>query len=538
MHKRFVVGFVVVLLVGYAYSGPRVGRRPPTTVAQTLVPRLPIKRALPHVVNGQSEDLGKTDLGAGEPYMVRDDLQAAQGALGPCVRSSLTYLAQLSDMHIFDEESPARWYQVRWAAGNLYRYQEAYTAQVLDAMVRTINRFHTHHVARPLDFAVVTGDVIDNAQRNELDWFVQVMDGKWVHPDSGADDDPIAGVGKRRYGNDPSDGFQAAGLVVPWYVTAGNHDTLYEGIFANDNVVGSPTRDRAHFAVDYTDLDQSAAAALGVHYFVPRPCEYYTARARSIVSDRRRRMVRGLDEFMKAHLDSPSEPVGHGFTKKNVKAKSGYYVAKPVAGVPLRLIGLDTTPDRGSEGKLSKEQLERLERDLQRAERAGALVVVISHHPSANLVSPWSTRLRKVLWSSPNVVLHLAGHTHRHGVVARRPVGAEPGVGYWEVITASLIDWPQQQRLVEIVDRGDGTGEIFATVVDYQIGSDSLIEDSRFYAIYGKQVPTSAVTPGADSQLRDRNVTLRFAMPVGVQANLATLPRKPVESLTFEQGRR
>ena len=41
-----------------------------------------------------------------------------------------------------------------------------------------------------------------------------------------------------------------------------------------------------------------------------------------------------------------------------------------------------------------------------------------------------------------------------------------PG-GFWEINTASHVDWPQQARTVEIVDNRNGTLSIFGTIVDH-----------------------------------------------------------------------
>ena len=466
--------------------------------------------------------------------MVRDDLDVARLSTGSVRRSSLSYIAQISDPHVFDEETPARWFEVAWASGTVFRYQEAYTAQVLDAMVRTINGFHHNYSVRPIDFALMSGDAVNNTQRNELDWFMQVMDGRRVHPDSGADDDPVPGDGSRLYGNDPSDPFVAEGLAMPWFANAGNHDLLPEGNFNTRAFVGDPTRDSARFAVAHELVPQDPAKALAVQWFVPHPRTFASARKKTSVADPQRRFLHGLSEFMEAHLQSTSKPYGHGFTKNNVKVKSGYYVVNPQGvNVPLRIIALDTSAKRGTQGLLSTKQLKRLKDDLAVAEGDNVLVLIASHHSSAHLLPPWSTRLRNVLNASPNVIAHIAGHSHRHNVRARRPHNASAGQGYWEIEAASIIDFPQQARLLEIVDRGDGTGELFATVIDYQIEPGSLIEDSRFYSLYGRQAPLALGLPGGGSDRSDRNVVLRFRIPAGVRARLASMPAKPVESLTF-----
>jgi len=67
----------------------------------------------------------------------------------------------------------------------------------------------------------------------------------------------------------------------------------------------------------------------------------------------------------------------------------------------------------------------------------------------------------------PNVVLWVNGHTHVNGITgyARSSDAAVPG-GFFEVTTASLIDWPQQARLVEVLDNANGTLSVFCTIVD------------------------------------------------------------------------
>lgn len=42
------------------------------------------------------------------------------------------------------------------------------------------------------------------------------------------------------------------------------------------------------------------------------------------------------------------------------------------------------------------------------------------------------------------------------------------GRGFWEITTASCIDFPQQQQTVEIVDNRDGTLSLVTTVIDHR----------------------------------------------------------------------
>jgi hypothetical protein len=62
-----------------------------------------------------------------------------------------------------------------------------------------------------------------------------------------------------------------------------------------------------------------------------------------------------------------------------------------------------------------------------------------------------------------NVFLWLAGHSHRNRIThhggSRR--------GFWQIETASLIDWPQQGRIVEIFQSSPGEISIATTMVDH-----------------------------------------------------------------------
>ncbi|MGC5189034.1 hypothetical protein ACPXBB_25885, partial [Escherichia coli] len=63
----------------------------------------------------------------------------------------------------------------------------------------------------------------------------------------------------------------------------------------------------------------------------------------------------------------------------------------------------------------------------------------------------------------PVVIGWLNGHTHLNQILAHTGSAG----GFWEITTASCIDFPQQQQVVEIVDNRDGTLSLFTTVVDH-----------------------------------------------------------------------
>jgi hypothetical protein len=71
--------------------------------------------------------------------------------------------------------------------------------------------------------------------------------------------------------------------------------------------------------------------------------------------------------------------------------------------------------------------------------------------------------VRALLAGTPNVIAYVAGHTHENDVSFNR---GRRGRGFWEINTASHVDWPQQSRLIEIMDNGDGTLSLFGTLLD------------------------------------------------------------------------
>jgi uncharacterized repeat protein (TIGR01451 family) len=64
----------------------------------------------------------------------------------------------------------------------------------------------------------------------------------------------------------------------------------------------------------------------------------------------------------------------------------------------------------------------------------------------------------------PNVVAYVPGHTHEHQLT---PFVRSDGTTWWEINTSAVIDYPNQSRLIELMDNRDGTLSIFNTVVDH-----------------------------------------------------------------------
>src|SRR5258706_8642933 len=147
-------------------------------------------------------------------------------------RHSLAYFVHLSDTQFVDDESPTRLALVESpdTSGGI-RPQEAYLARAISAMNRTLAALQRS--ARPYLFGVFAGDCADSAQFNELQWFMQTMNGERLEIDSGADDDPVPGAD-----NDPKDPFTATAFPAPWYYIPCNHDLEVVGV----NTVTDTTR--------------------------------------------------------------------------------------------------------------------------------------------------------------------------------------------------------------------------------------------------------------------------------------------------------
>ena len=85
---------------------------------------------------------------------------------------TLARIAQLADVHVRDAQSPARvpfLDRLGTSVGSAFRPHELLTCQLLSAAVASVNDWGE------ADAVVVSGDLIDSAQRNELDWALTLL---------------------------------------------------------------------------------------------------------------------------------------------------------------------------------------------------------------------------------------------------------------------------------------------------------------------------------------------------------------------------
>ncbi len=432
----------------------------------------------------------------------------------PIDSADLTLVARcvhITDTHVMDEESPARFAAAHIVTRSAWRPYECFSTQLFDGIIRTANRIHA--AGRTVDFLIHTGDACDNAQTNELDWMLGIFDGEQIDPLPGPDDRPTNQRPDLLL--DPHATFKAQGLYrtdhhgdepsIRWYTVFGNHDAFAQGIlpifaaFPDRRIAPLPFDGRPGFLLP-TIFDPVGALAYGrVTPADPGPPPLFAV-PRPVTPNPARRFF-NKREYIDAMFTTVTGPPGHGFDG-DARTRSWYSVA-PVPG--LRLIGLDTCDPAHKipgllydKGALSLSQRNFLQQALEAAEEAGELVVIASHHPTRYLEPLYGTALdapqfRSFLNGFPNVVVHIAGHSHVNRVFDRG--------GYLEIETCSTLDPPQEGRMIEIWrdetnDTVVVTYEMFSHLDDRlpPLGDDPLAELRR------QALGIAAEDPGAKTR--------------------------------------
>ncbi len=236
----------------------------PTTVQRTVVPE-PVPdgapKLLPYELSRYREcGYGRWAYGPGLPHERRLDLlqPAAAARAGrpatagapseapaegrrPAPRRLLRFFA-ITDIHITDVQSPAQaiLFGYKGFLSSAYSGVMLYTHHVLDAAVRTVNALHAED---PIDFGISLGDTCNSTQYNELRWYIDVLDGGRVDPDSGLkagrEAQPRAAF---------LDAYKATGLdpSIPWYQTRGNHDHFWTGFLRVDDYLRATYTGETH----------------------------------------------------------------------------------------------------------------------------------------------------------------------------------------------------------------------------------------------------------------------------------------------------
>lgn len=428
------------------------------------------------------DDGGQLQVGPGEPLIDRTRL----GERAPITRG-IARIVHLTDAHVMDASSPARVpFLARFGppVQSTFRPHEALTAQVLHGAVNAAR------AARP-QLVIQGGDLIDNAQNNELEQALALLNGGCVCPGSGPDGyhgvqlarnpDPFyyrpdidaprhPGLLKQAVA-----AFNSRGLGRPWVPVLGDHDALVAGELVPTAMTRSlATGDRALWQMP-ADLQLPAGLSLSASGSPGGP------------------PYPGLvDAFVQQALAGPTVAVPAdgsryelGFAEVIERLRAGSGALAGAASGPagsagscarldlvrdvgrsLRLIVLDLVRRGGGSGGLATaDQPAWLERQL--ADAGQRWVIVVTHQPLEDTAD--GAALLEVLDRAPRVIAALAGHTHRNRIVARETQAG----GYWLITTCSLVDFPQQCRVLRLCATAGGGVALQTWMLDH-VGNGPL----------------------------------------------------------------
>lgn len=489
--------------------------------------------------------------GPGWQRVVRDELAAPKSGRA-ARRTALAAFVQFTDLHLMDVQHPLRLEYLRSHDVHAWRPHEALTVPGAISLVERVNALRgAPATGAPLHFVMTTGDNTDNNARSELEWFMKVMSGGRITPDTGAPGhyEGVQNSGLKLYwqpgsatrDHDKALGFphleeflaaairevRSPGLALPWYSTVGNHDALPLGCYgshADPYLAAAAVGGKKLMDVSAADARKLQDAIK--HATDPKGAGYrdflkaHARSMRSVTPDDRRAPYTQAD-YLKAHLDPAYQghgPAGHGYSSANLDAGTQYYafrISDDVIG-----ISLDTTDAGGHyEGSLGTAQLKWLDRTLK--DNKDSYAVVFSHHTSKTMTNTRPDPARpgekrhggaevvSVLSAHANVLAWVNGHIHKNVVTPHRVPG---GRSFWEISTASHVDHPQLARIIELADNKDGTVSLFTTLIESAAPHRTDYADLSQTGLAALYRELSYNAPGASTTLAgtasDRNTEL------------------------------
>lgn len=482
----------------------------------------------------------------------------------PSNAEALLTLIHLSDLHICDAQAPTRLEFIDRMADpghpmqpilhyiGTYRAQEFLTVQVLEAMVQSVNKIESGPLlGKKVDGVIITGDVTDNAQLNELTWYKTVLDGGKVTPNSGSDTEfesfhraentdeyyyhpDVKGADRPQKLYDfPSfpgvtkaaiQPFVANGLKHNWFAIHGNHDALLQGTVAPSAELQEATVGNRKFSglkpeVDIMKLLEKFGEIGAADY-----PSIEILLTEEITADPSRRFL-DVSEWVNQHTNC-----GHDHGMQKGAQVSYYYKDFPNQ---IRFIALDTVNAYGGwQGCLDRAQFNWLKALLDSS--GDKYVILSSHHPLEKLFNPYAPEgvaepavrkeVTELLLQYSNIILWVAGHNHQNYINAiTHPDGRH---AFWHIRTASHIDWPQQSRVIEIGRDGSDL-VIGTTIIDHAgplefNGSQSELSDPVALAGFSRQLSANDWQRQeglldislAEGRPEDQNVWLRIADPL------------------------
>ena len=446
---------------------------------------------------------GSLAVAPGAGLLDRTDL-APQASL----EAEIARLAQITDAHVIDAQSPARVpFLDRLGAPftSTFRPHETLTAQVLGGAIAAVNAFGP-------DAVIQGGDLIDNAQANELQQALSILaggpvlrasgTGPYVGVQSAADPDPF-------YYRPDIDAprhpgllvaalapFASPGLRAPTYPVLGDHDILVAGV-----VVPTPTTqaiavgDRAVWDLPSGLHLPRVAAAAAAPDGLREPgaidaliTQLVSVPSVTVPADARRRQL------------SVEEVIARLTPGRDTSALLDYRFD---VGPQVRVIVLDLARRQGGSGGIVHAgQPAWLAAQLRAA--GERWVIVASHHPLDT--TEGGPQLLSLLDRHPRTLAAIWGHTHRNRIVPR-PAG---NGGYWLIATSSLIDFPQQARALSVRQLAGGGVALETWMLDHVPDAGGLGDVARALSYLDAQGGRPADFQGS---ALDRNVRLFRAPP-------------------------
>lgn len=386
-----------------------------TTLDVTIVPQ-------PNPTRGINGVYFKLQYGKGDCTLVREDLAFARNGRRKR-RIGLASFIQITDVHVIDASSPAR---AAFLAQYIpefnelqdsFRPQEALSLQVADAMVRKINSIKRGpHTDMEIGFVISCGDNGDGQQKNELQNYINVLDGRKVFPNTatpgkyvGVQDNyptvnfkayyhpdiPLStdfldlykvGYGFPNFPNlldEAAIPFKPTGLIYPWYTANGNHDctklgnyglNLYSMFKLFDQLASGRLPEGLGSQMIEAMTPTQAQLFIGALQKQDTEAVFNIIKSSKLrvipPSDKRLQYTR--DDFISMHFNTTicPGPVGHGFDEQNRIDSTLYYtleVSNCVSGFVLDTCnpsGNLENPELASDGSLGRRQLSWLESEL------------------------------------------------------------------------------------------------------------------------------------------------------------------------------
>lgn len=471
--------------------------------------------------------------GPGYPLTVRTDLCPAKPRRDD-TRTAQASIVQFTDVHIVDAQSPVRFEWLHPLNGSAFRPQEALGSQGGAELVRRVNSLQKGPFSgRAFDCVVTTGDSADNHEKVELDWFLTLMSGGAITANTGSNTqwEGVQNAGDSLYylpESSASDTYKKVGfptlpgfferatkqhtsdgLHTQWYSVFGNHDDSIQGTLPSNTPI---LADMYTGSFKFTGFDDTSstralrATTAGAQAAIPTSATL--PKSRWEVTPDERRAPFTPREFMAAHLDPKVDgpgPHGHGFTADAVADGVGYYSFQIAPGVVG--ISMDSTNRAGfTDGSIGDAQFRWIKRTLEasssryydgwgiehRKSVTDQLFVLFSHHTSDTmnnlLLAPDKLEIRhsgselvSTLQRYPNVIAWVNGHTHDNKITPHHH--NDPTRSFWEINTASHVDFPQHARIIDVCDNVDGTLSLFTTLIESAAPYQAAYDDGSQSAL-------------------------------------------------------